>query len=142
MNFENRIIINASSKKVFELYEDVAKWSEWDPDVKSSSIEGKFETGAIGKLKPISGPESKILFSSVITDESFTVSSNLPLCEMSFEHELTSVGNNEIEVTHRVLFTGFLAPIFGRLIGSGIKKGLPHTLKGLKIAAESKSLIG
>ncbi len=139
MNFESEIIIKASSKKVFELYEDVANWSAWDPDVKTSSIVGKFETGAIGKLKPKSGPESKILFSSVVTDESFTVSSNLPLCKMSFEHELTSVGNNEIKVTHRVSFTGFLAPLFGRLIGSGIKKGLPHTLNGLKVAAESKS---
>jgi len=139
MNFESKIIIKASTKEVFELYEDVAKWSTWDPDVKTSSIEGKFETGAIGKLKPTSGPESKILFFSVVTDESFTVNSNLPLCKMSFEHELSSVGNNEIEVIHRVSFSGFLAPIFGRLIGSGIKKGLPHTLNGLKVAAESKS---
>ena len=37
-----------------------------DPDVQSSSINGEFETGAVGKLKPTSGPESKILFSSII----------------------------------------------------------------------------
>ena len=139
MNFESRIIIKAQSKKVFELYKNVAKWPVWDPAVKAYSIEGKFETGAVGKLKPTNGPESKIIFTNVVTDESFTVSSNLPLCKMSFEHNLSSVSNNEIEVIHSVSFTGFFAPIFGRLIGSGINKSLPHTLNGLKIAVESKS---
>jgi len=138
MEFENRIIINASTEEIFKLYEDVATWSLWDPDVKSSSISGKFETGAVGKLKPISGPESKILFSSVITNKAFTVSSNLPLCKMTFEHELSSA-KNETEVRHKLSFSGFLAPIFGRLIGKGIQKGLPNTLKGLKAAVESKS---
>ena len=138
MEFESRIIINASAEEIFNLYEDVANWSSWDPDVKSSSVSGKFETGVVGKLKPTNGPESKILFSSVITDKAFTVSSNLPLCKMTFVHELSSV-ENETEVVHKVSFSGFLAPIFGRLIGRGIQKGLPDTLKGLKIAAESKS---
>ncbi|MBL4608008.1 MAG: SRPBCC family protein [Pseudomonadales bacterium] len=138
MEFENRIIINASAEDVFKLYEDVSTWSSWDPDVKSSSVSGKFETGAVGKLKPTSGPESKILFTSVITDKAFTVSSKLPLCKMTFEHELSS-SKNETEVVHKVSFSGFLAPIFGRLIGKGIQKGLPNTLKGLKTAVESKS---
>ena len=81
MNFESEIIIKALPKEVFELYEDVAKWSAWDPDVLA------------------------IIWAS----------------------------------SSLVSFTGFLAPIFGRLIGSGIKKGLPNTLNGLKVAVESKS---
>jgi hypothetical protein len=55
---------------------------------------------------------------------------------MCFEHEIIENDVNSISVVHRVIFAGFLAPIFGRLIGSQIKKGLPNTLLGLKKAAE------
>jgi hypothetical protein len=41
------------------------------------------------------------------------------------------------QATHRVIFQGPLAPLFGRLIGSGMRKTLPHALAGLKQAAEA-----
>ena len=138
MKFEHRITIKAPAGKIFSLYEDESAWASWDPDVKSSSINGKFETGVFGKLKPTNGPESKILFSEVIADKSFTVSSNLPFCKMTFDHELFAIELNT-EVVHTVSFEGFLSPLFGRLIGRGINKGLPKTLRGLKNAVESKS---
>jgi hypothetical protein len=42
MKFEERILINAPIEKLFSLYTDVSGWSSWDPDVKSSSIDGQF----------------------------------------------------------------------------------------------------
>jgi len=54
---------------------------------------------------------------------------------MRFEHELSPVGN-QIQALHRVSFVGFLSPLFGRLIGSQIQKGLPQKLEGLKRVAE------
>ncbi|MFC5610347.1 SRPBCC family protein [Variovorax soli] len=136
MNFEERIDIKAPTEVVFALYSDVDRWASWDPDVKSSSIHGAFATGSIGRLKPTKGPEAKIVFSEVIPLKSFTVQSKLPLCMMQFEHELatTAMGTTAL---HRVSFSGFLAPIFGRLIGKQIRKGLPKTMAGLKRAAES-----
>jgi hypothetical protein len=73
--------------------------------------------------------------SSDLHNRLFTVESKLPLCTMRFEHELSPVGN-QIQALHRVSFVGFLSPLFGRLIGSQIQKGLPRTLEGLKRAAE------
>ena len=135
MQFEERIIINAAADKLFSLYANVPGWSSWDPDVKSSSINGQFSPGATGTLQPSSGPKAKITFTEVLPNRSFTVESKLPLCVMRFEHELAPLGN-QVQVLHRVSFVGILAPLFGRLIGSQIRKGLPHTLEGLKRAAE------
>ncbi len=135
MKFEERILINAPIEKLFSLYTDVSGWSSWDPDVKSSSIDGQFSSGATGTLKPSSGPKAKITFTAVVKNRLFTVESKLPLCTMRFEHELSPVGN-QIQALHRVSFVGFLSPLFGRLIGSQIQKGLPRTLEGLKHAAE------
>ncbi len=136
MEFEERVTVVAQPEKIFSLYENVEGWASWDPEVRSSSIDGQFEAGTKGKLQPSRGPEAYIEILEVVKNRSFTVVSRLPLCIMSFEHELLPRGD-ETEVVHRVLFSGLLSPLFGRLIGRGIAKGLPSTLRGLKEAVES-----
>ena len=135
MQFEEQVLIAAPAEKVFSMYANVESWSSWDPDVKSSSLKGQFVSGATGTLQSSSGPKAKIEFTEVILNRSFTVESKLPLCVMRFEHEL-STSSGETNALHRVNFKGLLSPLFGRLIGSQIRKGLPHSLKGLKHAAE------
>ena len=136
MQFEEHIVISAPAEKIFSLYADVKNWSSWDPDVKESSINGAFTAGATGTLLPSKGPKAKINFSEVVTNRSFAVESKLPLCVMRFDHVITAAPNSNTKIVHRVSFHGFLAPFFGRVIGSQIQKGLPHTLRGLKHAVE------
>ena len=59
MQFEEQVVIAASVEKVFSLYADVKGWSSWDPDVKTSSIDGAFVSGAGGTLQPSSGRTKK-----------------------------------------------------------------------------------
>ena len=138
MQFEEKIVIAAPPEKVYALYENVSAWSSWDPDVKTSSIEGSFSSGATGSLKPSSGPKAKIKFTEVMPNRSFTVETKLPLCVMRFEHELTLLSSGT-SAKHRVTFQGMLSPFFGRIIGSKIQKRLPNTMQGLKRAAEHQS---
>ena len=138
ITFESKITIKATPETIFSLYADVSNWNKWDPEVKKSSINGTFISGVIGKLKPISGPESKIKIERVNINKSFLVTSNLPLCKMSFDHQL-SVFESSVDVIHSVSFTGLLSPLFARLIGSQIKKGLPNSMAGLKRVSEAKS---
>lgn len=138
MQIAEKIEIKATPEQIFPFYENVSEWPSWDPDVQSSSIDGEFKTGVKGRLKPTKGPEAKIEFTEVTRNKSFTTISKLPLCTMSFVHELLPV-NEGTEVTHIVVISGFLSPLFSRLIGSGIKNGLLGTMQGLKNAVESKS---
>jgi hypothetical protein len=135
MQFEESIEIQASAQVIFAIYSNVAAWASWDPDVYSSSVVGAFVSGSTGKLKPSNGPEVNIIFTEIITDKSFTIESKLPLCVMRFEHEL-SPGEKGTVATHKVSFSGILSPVFSRIIGSKIRKGLPQTMVELKHAAE------
>lgn len=137
MQFEEQIIIAAPPEKVFALYENVDAWSSWDPDVKDSSIEGSFSSGASGSLQPSSGPKVSIKFTEVMPNRSFTVESKFPLCVLRFEHELTLLPSGT-NAKHRVTFQGLLSPFFGRVFGSQIRKALPGALQSLKRAAEHK----
>ncbi len=131
MKFEETITINAPAEKIFQCYENVSEWHLWDSEIQSASIEGDFQVGVTGKLKAQKCPEAKIEITEITKPISFTVISKLPLGLMTFEHYLVEKGN-QTEVTLSVSFTGIMAFLFGRSIGSDIKKGLPITLAGLK----------
>lgn len=135
MPFEERIDVSAPRQLIFAIYADVGSWATWDPDVRSSAITGAFVSGSTGTLKPSGGPEARITLTEVVADRSFTVESRLPFCVMRFEHELSDSVTGTIAI-HRVSFSGPLAPVFARLIGSRIHKGLARTMAGLKRAAE------
>ena len=135
MEFEEKVVINALPEDIYPFYSNVSEWSSWDPEVVSSSINGPFAPGGKGQLKPKKGPEAAIEIAEVLENKSFTVISRLPFCIVSFKHELIKKGM-KTEVVHSVSFSGFLSPFWGRLLGLKIKKGLPETMKGLRLAVE------
>jgi uncharacterized protein YndB with AHSA1/START domain len=142
MQFEASTTIHAPAATVFALYANVAGWPSWDPDLKASSLQGAFVSGAVGEVKPHSGPKSELRFVEVVQGKSVRMACKLPLGMMHFDYELqTQAGMggaaSSTIATHRTTFSGLLAPIWSRLIGSGMKKTLPAALAGLKSKAES-----
>ena len=136
MQVEHAILVNAPPERLFSLYADVSNWNRWDPDTKASSIDGPFQAGTRGSLTPTKGNTVPMFLTSVVPDRSFTVEVRIPLFRMVFEHELLPE-NGSTKVTHRVTFSGALAFLLGRVIGSQLNKGLPVTLAKLKASAEA-----
>lgn len=69
-------------------------------------------------------------------DEGFVDVTRLPLARMRFEH-LAVREAGRTRVTHRVTISGVTTPLFSRVIGRGIAKGLPATVRTLaRVAAE------
>ncbi len=135
MQFEANTTINAPAAKVFALYADVAGWPSWDPDLKAASLQGAFASGVVGQVVPHGGPKSALRFVEVIQNKSVRMECKLPLGIMHFDYELRAEGEATV-ATHRTTFSGLLAPVWSRLIGSGMKKTLPAALAGLKRKAE------
>lgn len=137
MKFEQLITISAEPAIVFSAYQNVSEWPKWDPETEASSLNGDFAVGTTGKIKPKGAPASKIQLIEVTQGSSFTVECNLPFCKMHFIHVMTP-DEAGTKLVNQVVFTGLLSPLFGRLIGSSINKGLPDSLKGLKRYIEEK----
>lgn len=136
MDFSHSIRIAAPAEVVFALYADVARWPNWDSEVRAVDLPG-LVPGAVGYLKPRSGPKARIRVTEVTPNRSFTVESALPLFWMQFGHTLSEAGGLTT-ATHSLRFSGPLAFLFRRLIGAGIHRTLPATLQGLKAAAERR----
>jgi uncharacterized protein YndB with AHSA1/START domain len=135
MQFESTTTIQATPAAIFAIYADMAQWPSWDPDLKAASLQGAMVSGAVGEVQPHSGPKSKLAFVEVVSNKHLRMECKLPLGMMHFDYELQAQGDATL-VTHRTTFSGLLAPLWGRLIGSGMKKSLPAALAGLKRKAE------
>jgi len=131
MKFKQSLEIKAEPFRVFDAFKEVSKWSIWDPETESASLNGDFAVGTSGVIKPKGAPQSKMTLIEVIENRSFTVECKLPLCKMHFVHLMnpSKIGTN---LSIEVEFSGFLAPVFGRLAGKDINKGLPNSLNGLR----------
>jgi hypothetical protein len=125
----------ATKKQIWELWADVSNWNVWDKEVESSELWGEFQAGSKGVLKPAGGPKTNFVMTECTKFKSFTDRSFLPLCKMDFIHSLRETKEG-IEITHKIVMTGFMTFLFSKIIGSKIKAGLPIAVEKLVQLAE------
>lgn len=138
MYIEEHISINASPQNLFAIYTDVGRWSVWDPDTKSASLNGPAAVGTTGRLIPTKGRAVNMTVTECVPNERFTVDVRIPMFLMVFEHVITP-NQNGVVATHRVTFSGALSFLLGTLIRNQLKHGLPKTMISLKHYAESRA---
>ncbi len=126
---------NATRAQVWKLWTDVENWNNWDKQVEFSKLNGEFEKGTYGVLKPIKSPKSKFELISVENLREFTTRSYLPLAKMDFTHELNEK-EGQLYITHGVKITGVFTFLFSIVIGEKIIRELPHAMEKLSEMAE------
>lgn len=132
---EVTIEINATKERIWELWSDIENWKKWDGEVQQSELNGRFETGTMGILKPTNGPKSKFVIKSATFPIEFTTSSSLPLAKMDFTHKLTEK-DGKLLLTHGVEISGLTTFLFSRVIGKKIISELPKAMKNLSEKAK------
>ncbi len=120
---------------IWQIWQDVSNWPTWDHGIESSSINGPFAVGTIGKLKPKGGPEVTTMLTSVQPNKSFVDEAKLFYARIIVSHFLTKSGNKTL-VTHQIEMKGPLAFFFAFVIGRNMKKNLPTEMLALIKKAE------
>jgi hypothetical protein len=100
-------------------------------------LNGKFEKGTKGILKPTNGPKSKFILESAKYPSEFSTKSYLPLAKMYFTHGISET-NGKTQITHRVEIRGIATFIFSKVIGKKIVAELPKTMEKLLVMAQKK----
>lgn len=78
--FDHEVTTTADPKAVWRLWTDVSTWQDWDKGLKNAELDGPFETGARGKIIPLSGPSSNFEVTAVEATKSCTFVTSLPPC--------------------------------------------------------------
>jgi hypothetical protein len=134
---KSSIETNASSSEIWSVWSDVTNWKAWDADVESSELDGQFQQGATGSLKPVGGPRVTIEVVDCVVNKLFTSKSTLPLgTSLVFEHKIKDADGKR-KITHKVELHGILAPLFYCFLGGSIQRGLPTALRNLAATAET-----
>lgn len=127
----------ATKEQIWKLWADVACWGTWDKDIEMAELFGDFKTGTKGFLKPVGGPKTNFLMIECEYLKSFTDRSFLPLCKMDFIHTMTETADG-LEITHKMVMTGFMTFLFSKLVGKNIEKGLAKAVDKLIEIAEKR----
>jgi hypothetical protein len=124
----------ATPAQVWARWTDVDSWNEWDHEVVSSSLEGPFEPGTTGSMKPKGGPPVRFTLTAVKPNAEFSDSARLPLTTLEFHHTVVPNGAGS-NIEHRVTMRGPLTFFFKRVVGAKIEKGLPDAVASLAALA-------
>lgn len=127
----------ATATQIWIQWKDAASWPRWDKELKWVRLNGEFVRGTTGKMKSASGPEVSFTLDEVIIDKSFSNTAKLPLTRIVFGHEYlaSTKPGDTAKIRHTVTMTGFLAPLFGRVIGSKIRRHLRDAMLELSKCA-------
>jgi hypothetical protein len=120
-----------TASEIWAKYADVANWNTWDTDTEYSSLNGNFELGAIGKVKPKDSSEATFTITEFVEGKSFMVTCNLPLAQIKFNHIIDQKTDGSVDLTHSVELVGFLAPLWNLIIGNSLVKGLDSIVANL-----------
>ena len=114
----------ATAKQVWSIWERAQDWPTWDSELEWVKMDGPFAQGTKGTMKPRSGPI--VLFELIIVEENsqFIDCARLPLTTINFIHRYENMPDGSAQIVHAVKMQGFLAPLFGLLIGTKIRKHL------------------
>lgn len=133
--FQHTETTTATPEQLWRLYQDPTTWPEWDHQIEDVTVDGPFETGATGTIKPVGGPRTRFRMVEVTEKVSFTDVTRLPLAKMRFDHWIEP-GVGDTSFVHRVTITGPLTPLFARVIGRKVADELPAAMRTLAARAE------
>jgi hypothetical protein len=135
MKFSHTLKTSASAAKIWHIWTDVERWSQWDTELHTARLDEPFELGAIGQLTPKRGSTSRFKISQFNPGQSYTFTLKLPLCRLNV-HRYLSDRTDGVYFTHEVSFQGLLAFIFGLLLGRQFRSVLPSVMQNVKQIAE------
>ncbi len=133
---EESIEAAADADAVWRLFEDPSRWVDWHPDITSARLDGPLDVGSTVRVQQRGAPTRTLTVVAVEPGRSYATEDRMPLARLRFEHEVHRLGEHRCRILLRQSMSGPLTPIFSRLLGGRIARGVPDQLQGLAKAVE------
>jgi Polyketide cyclase / dehydrase and lipid transport len=128
---------SAAPDRVWQVWSDINRWPEWNPDMKASHLDGPLKLGATGNIDTRSGGKHDVVVTQFEQGRSFELESTaLPGTKMAIRASIAPSGSGS-RITQGFEPRGLLAPIVGPMMGGAILKTFNSVLGGLKTRVES-----
>jgi polyketide cyclase/dehydrase/lipid transport protein len=128
---------SAAPAAFFARWADMATWPEWNADTEWVRLDGPFEAGAKGVLKPKGAPKVPFVVAALVPGKEFTDVSKLLGARLTFRHLVSTTADGSTRVDVTATLRGPLARIWNLALGKGIAATLQADLDRLGAAAEA-----
>jgi len=128
---------HATPETIWNFWKNVAGWPKWDHDLEWSRLEGEFEKGTKGTLKPKGWFASDFTITELKHHVEHTETTSMPMTKLVFSHRLEQTRDNGVNVVHHLKVSGLLAPLLGITMRFKLKKTVPEALEALVKQAEA-----
>lgn len=137
--FEHTVCTAAEPSRLWAVWTDVEAWPEWDTELESATVDGPFEVGTKGILKPKDGPSSEFELVAVDPRRGYTYDVGLPLSHLRVARS-SAPRDGILAVTHRVSFEGVLGWFFAGFLKGRYEEALPGVMEALASQAEAGTI--
>jgi uncharacterized protein YndB with AHSA1/START domain len=107
----------APAAAVWALWEDPARWPEWNEQLESGELEGEFAAGERIRVKFRRGGRMQFEIVALERERLFRDEAGLPGARLGHEHRLEPLDGDGCQITHRVYVTGFASGFWALLLG-------------------------
>jgi hypothetical protein len=108
-----------AADKVWAVWSDINRWTEWQDDLESAKLEGEFKVGNTFTIRPKGGPNVKIAIHRAEKNVNFTDITKFPLAKMTGSHDLIQHGD-ELELRTTMTVTGLLTFLWVKIVAQGV----------------------
>lgn len=126
---------SATPNQIWQLWENVQQWKEWDEALEASGIKGPFQEGTKGFLKFKDGTSLPTLLTHVEPLKLFTQEATLFLAKVVMSHAIKQE-EGYTRITFEVQVTGLLALFYALFLGRSIRNKVPKEMDALIKKAE------
>jgi uncharacterized protein YndB with AHSA1/START domain len=134
--FTNNLTTEASQEALWHAWTDVDSWPDWDSHIQSAHLDGTFEAGATGTVKPKGAPGGPVTFTEVVPPLRWVSVSSTPIGNLTFTHSIVDNGATRT-LTEHMRAEGLIAPVFRLIWARNRRAAGKQTLAALAARASA-----
>jgi hypothetical protein len=102
---------------VWALWEDPARWPEWNEQLESGELEGELAVGTRVKVKYRRGGRMEFEVVSLEPEHLYVHEARLPGARLGHEHRLQQLDTSTCEINHRLYVRGLMSGFWALMLG-------------------------
>ncbi len=135
---EHSIETSAAPERIWRLWADVPRWSEWNADIKRIELVGPFAEGSRIVMTPSGQEPIELRIASAAEPELFVDEADFGDVVVRTTHRVQRAADDRSQITYRMEISGPQADTLGPQIGPEISGDFPQTLAALVERAEGR----
>ena len=128
----------ADPAAVWALWEDPARWPQWNHEIPSARLDGPLAHGATARVRFRRGIPVKFRIVEFEPGRSFTDEGRLPGARMGHEHVVSVGDDGTVRIRNRIYIDGPAARLYVLLMGRRVRRGLPRFVARERALAEGE----